>query len=97
MVRKKIEEIYHLIGNKLKLEICFILSNKKLSLTEITKLYEQNYGFKKYRETIFRALDSMLKSNLIEKLYDVNKKKILYSLRISNISIDFKNKSIKFT
>jgi hypothetical protein len=90
-VSDDIDKINHLIGNKLKLELCFILSDKKLSLNEVVLLYEQKFKKKKYRETVFRALDEMLKSKLIEKTYDSDRKKIQYGLIITGLQFNFIN------
>lgn len=89
------KDISNLMGNRLKLELCFILREKKLSLNEIVEAYEQKYGTKKYRETIFRALQEMLKSELIEKTYDQQRKKIQYHLLIRGLLIDFAREKIE--
>ena len=89
-----IKKISRLIGSSIKLELSFIISTNKLSLAEVVEIYKKNYGEIKNRETIYRILESMLKSEILDKEYDKTRKVLVYFLKSSKIEIDFVEKKI---
>lgn len=93
-MEENIEKISRLIGSSIKLELSFIISTNKLSLAEVVKIYKKNSGEIKNRETIYRILESMLKSEILDKEYDKTRKVLVYFLKSSKIEIDFVEKKI---
>lgn len=89
-----IDCLHNLTSSKLKIQLCFILGSGEYSLNEIHQKVKQDYGIKKNKETIYRALESLLKSNLAEKKYDANDKVLKYSLKISKVEVDFIDKTL---
>ena len=93
-MEENIEKISRLIGSSIKLELLFIISTNELSLAEIFEIYKKNYGKIKNRETIYRILESMLKSEILDKEYDKTRKVLVYFLKLTKIEIDFGEKKI---
>ena len=89
-----IDNIYNLLSSKLRIMICLTLNKDELSLSEIMEYIKKSYKIKKSKEAIYRALENMVNSNLVEKKYDQNSKKLKYSLKVTKLEIDFKNKEI---
>lgn len=96
-MHQDIDHLYNLTSSKLKIQICLILGNGEYTLNEIHQKIEQEYNTKKNKETIYRALESLLKSNLVEKKYDKLDKSLKYSLKISKIEVDFTNRRLLFS
>lgn len=86
--------LHNITSSKLKIQLCFILGSGEYSLNEIHQKVKQKYGIDKNKETIYRALETLLKSNLAEKKYDGNDKVLKYSLKISKVEIDFIDNTI---
>ena len=91
-----IERFIQLLGNKTKLMLCFVIKDKKLALPEVVEEFKKKYKIKKYRETLYRLLEQMVKSNLLEKEYEKESKKLVYYLKIDKIELDFLEPSLIF-
>lgn len=89
-----IDCLHNITSSKLKIQLCFILGSGEYSLNEIHQKVKQKYGIEKNKETIYRALESLLKSNIAEKKYDANDKVLKYSLKISKVEVDFSTNAI---
>lgn len=89
-----IDNLHKLTSSKLKIQLCFILGNGEYTLNEIHQQIETEYSVKKNKETIYRALESLLESNLVEKKYDSTEKVLKYSLNVTRIEVDFINQKL---
>lgn len=91
---KNLDTIKNLLSSQLKVTLCFILDEKGKSLSEIIIDYDKKFKQKKNRETIYRALESMVGSNFLEKKYDPTNKKLIYLFKLKKIELDFVQKEI---
>ena len=83
------------ISNETRTELLRILSKSEgLSLGECYSLAINKYiGI--HKESIYRALEKLVKSNLIDKEYCVKRKKIVYKLKYYKITICLKTGRIQ--
>lgn len=94
---QEINQLYNLTSSILKIQICLILGNEEYTLNEIHQKIEQEYNTKRNKETVYRALESLLKSKLVEKKYDQLDKALKYSLKINKIELDFTSRKLLFS
>lgn len=92
----KINGRINCLNSKTKLMICFVLDGKELSLPKVVEEIEKLFKIKTHRETIYRSLESLRKSDIVKKEYFPEEKVIKYSLKIKRIEIDFIKKELQF-
>ena len=91
----ELENIDLLIGNVMKLRLLLTMSyNEEKTLLEIKNLMKKEFQIQINRETIYRAIESMLGSGFIVKSYNISKKGITYKLVIERVLIDIKHSKI---
>ena len=91
-----IMQIASALSSETRLKLIRIISNNQLSAVEAFKIYNKTYNEKKHRETIYRELESLVKSNILNKSYLKNKKKIVYELVSEKIIFDLLKNQIEF-
>lgn len=80
-----------MLGSVTRLNLLRILAkNVNLSAIEIYRSYNNQFK-KKRRETLYKELERLADSGLVEKKYLKNKKKLVYNLSITKINIDLNN------
>lgn len=92
----EIDERIKCLNHKNKIMICLSLGSKSLSLTEIVREIENNFNIKVYRVTIYRSLEGLRKLGIIEKEKSKENGKVKYSLKITNIQIDYLSQKFIF-
>jgi len=90
----KISKFLKNISSPTKLYILNLLKNSPRSNSEIFEILEKKKIIQD-RSTSYYALESLLKSDIIEKFYDQDQKKILYRLKLKSISLDLLQFSLK--
>jgi len=90
----KISKFLKNISSPTKLYILNLLKNNPRSNSEIFEILEKKKIIQD-RSTSYYALESLLKSDIIEKFYDQDQKKILYRLKLKSISLDLLQFSLK--
>ncbi len=86
-------KVFRALCSELRREILSLLSEKPMTASETQKAVK-NRGFKiKYRETIYRALETLVDSGLVEKFY-VSKKGLSYKLACTQITMYISKSSL---
>jgi Fe2+ or Zn2+ uptake regulation protein len=89
-------KIISALDSDLRREILKILAEKSLTVSE-TKDALKNRGFNaRYRETVYRALETLVDSGLVNKYYE-KEKGLAYRLAYKRIIIGISNKSLDIT
>jgi Fe2+ or Zn2+ uptake regulation protein len=83
------EEFLGAFGSALKARIPTILASGNLTLSEVVAEYRRRYDKTVYRETVYRALESLSKAGIIDKNYDKSVKRIKYKLNHGAFVVDF--------
>jgi Fe2+ or Zn2+ uptake regulation protein len=73
----------------IRVRVCIALGDKELTLKQIFEECKNKYSETKNRETIYRALEELLKYNIVDKRYNKKEKRICYNLRVKKALIDF--------
>jgi len=94
MTKKDITNISKKLSSKTRLKILEILDDEKLSVNEIREIYEQKYKDIR-RESIYRELEKLRASKLVNREYDDENKNFVYQLGYDVLNIDLKNMQIE--
>ena len=73
--------------NKKKLKVLMELQSKPLALQELYSIFKNEI---KYKDNLYRYLEDMVGVGILKKEYDVEKKRIMYSLDVDRIIINLK-------
>lgn len=90
----KISKFLKNISSPTKLYILNLLKKNSRTNSEIFEILEKKKLIQD-RSTSYYALESLLKSEIIEKFYDKNQKKILYRLKLKSITFNLLQFSLK--
>jgi len=81
------DKVLKALNSQLRREILKIISDEPMNVMLVLKELN-NKGLKvKYRETIYRALEKLVDSGLVEKFYN-REKGLCYKLKAKTIKID---------
>ena len=82
-----IAKIISALDNDLRREILKVLAEKPYTVLEVLNRLKRK-GFEvKYRETVYRALEKLVDSELVEKSY-VKEKGLCYKLCLTHLTIE---------
>lgn len=76
------------LSSDTRLKILKILVNNELASIEVYNKYIEKFKGQKQRETIYRALETLLSADILEKKYDNEKKSLVYSIKHNQLIID---------
>lgn len=79
------------IDSPIRLTILSILSERELTLSELTRELGEGH----YRDKIFRHMEILVRNNLVEKKYDKGTKRITYSLVSREVKFEYKVISVE--
>jgi Fe2+ or Zn2+ uptake regulation protein len=83
-----IKTVSQALSSDTRLNILKVLINGELSSIEVYNKYIEKFKGKKHRETIYRALETLLSADILEKKYDNEKKSLVYSIKYNQLIID---------
>ena len=85
------------LSSNTRLNILKILSKfSRLSSIEVYRKFITEFGEKNIRrETIYKELENLLSSGIIDKEYDKGEKKLFYILKFKQIIFDLSNFEIR--
>ena len=83
----EIDKVIAALNSKLRREILSIVSKQPMPVIQVLKELKKRRFEVKYRETVYRALEKLVNSGLVEKCY-VKEKGICYKLKVKIIKID---------
>jgi len=83
------------LSSDTRLNILKILVNNELASIEVYKKYIEKFKGDKQRETIYRALETLLRADILEKKYDNEKKSLVYSIKNNQLIIDLIEQKVK--
>lgn len=91
------ENLFSVLSSKVRIEILNILASKSGSVKDILKELQTRSILIKYRESVYRDLEKLVGTGLVEKYYDNKDKGIRYRLLITKIQVDFRTGEISQT
>jgi len=83
----EIDKVIAALNSKLRREILSIVSKQPMPVIQVLKELKKRRFKVKYRETVYRALEKLVNSGLVEKCY-IKEKGICYKLKVKIIKID---------
>ncbi len=87
--------IFKNFNTELKVQIAIVLSNDVMTAREIIDEHKALFGGSIRRETVYRALESMIKYGAVEKKYDSESNAVYYKLVIKSFKINFVDRDLK--
>ena len=91
----KVEDVLKGLSSDTRLLIIDSLKNGPKSAIQVFNDISDNAGIKN-RETIYRALERLVDIQILEKKYDLNTKKILYSIKNNTITLSLLSDEVLF-
>ena len=93
----QLEKIGKMLSNSNRIKIIKIVGeNRTTTAFDCYNTFRGKYDSKIRRETIYRELERLHESDILIKKYDLNDKKLIYSLKFKKFSLNFINMKIKF-
>ena len=86
----KIYKIIRALDNDLRLLIIDKLIGNSLTEKELFETISKERPDLKYRESLYRQIETLVQAGLVTKYYDTAKRRICYTCELDNISIDLK-------
>lgn len=81
-------QILRALSYDVRIDIMKMLAENPLNMSNIfSATVGLGYDLK-YKETLYKEVDMLVKADLVEKYYDNNKKEIIYKSRLSQVLID---------
>jgi DNA-binding HxlR family transcriptional regulator len=84
---RTLARIANSLKNEKRVKVLKELTGGPKSLSE---LFEKLSTEIKYNDSLYRYLEDMVETGLVNKKYDVKRKRILYELKVDQITIDFR-------
>ncbi len=94
MTKEKVVELSKKLSSETRLKIIEILDDDQLSFQEVRDVYEDKYEDIR-RETVYRELENLNESNLVEKKYDEENKVITYGLKHDLVEVNLSSMELK--
>jgi Fe2+ or Zn2+ uptake regulation protein len=82
------------LSNETRVKILNLISAEDKSSIATHEEYKKRFSDSKHRETIYRELENLVESGLVEKYYDDQEQQLKYSLSHEKILIDLGDNSI---
>ena len=90
------EDLFRVLRSPLRMEILKLTGEKSMSINDILlALNKQGFNIK-YRESVYKSVEKLVSIGLVEKSYDSDTKRIIYSLRFDNLKIDLRKGDVSF-
>jgi len=83
---KEVSETFLILSNVKRLRLLFLLSKTPPSSSAEIHRLAQKEGIYDNRETTYRALEDLVKTKLVSKTYDEEKKELVYRFKNENNS-----------
>jgi len=90
-------KVFSALASSTRLAILQLLANTPLNVGEILELLNQRGIQISHRESVYRAVEKLRKAGLVDKLYDNERKSLLYKIKYKKLIYDFQNGNISFT
>ncbi|MDP2788569.1 MAG: transcriptional repressor [bacterium] len=90
-----LKNVSRALSSDTRLNILKILVNNDLSSIEVYNKYVEKFDGKKHRETIYRALETLLSAGILEKKYSNERKNVVYSIKYNQFIIELINQKVK--
>lgn len=71
-----------------------IIAQAERSAIDAYQEYRKKYRDKKHRESIYRELEKLTKSGILQKYYNSEKKELVYKLSSERLFIDLSNGTV---
>lgn len=84
MNNSSVIEVAQALSSETRLNLIGVIGNRSLSLYEISNQFESGI----HRESIYRALERLVKAGILLKLYNEMKKRYEYSIKNHQITLD---------
>lgn len=82
------------LSNPTRVKLLQLLSDENYGASEAHKMYNQTFNEGKHRESIYRELEKLVDSDLVEKDYNQEEKRLVYSLAYESAKVDFANSEV---
>ena len=92
----EIDKVIAALDSKLRREILSIMSEKPMTVIQVFEELKKRKIEVKYRETVYRALEKLVDSGLIEKYYE-KEKGLCYKVSLTSITIDITKGTVSKT
>lgn len=92
-----VSDLGSILSNPTRVRLIRLLSTESYSATEAYEVYNRSFEPSKHRESIYRELEKLVESGLVEKSYSESSKRLEYSLQYSAVSIDLANSDVELT
>lgn len=83
----KIDKTVAALNSELRREILKIISKEPMTVIQVLEELRKRKFEVKYRESVYRALEKLVDSELVEKCY-VKEKGLCYKLKVKTLRID---------
>jgi Fe2+ or Zn2+ uptake regulation protein len=83
----EIDKAVSALGSKLRREILKIISKEPMTVIQVLEELRKRKFDVKYRESVYRALEKLVDSGLVEKCY-IKEKGLCYKLKVKIVKID---------
>ena len=82
-------DIISALNSETRLRIIMLLQEEPLSTKDVQKKYNNRFDRDLRRESIYRALEKLRDSGLIQRQYDESEKNFVYSPTRDSFTVDF--------
>jgi Fe2+ or Zn2+ uptake regulation protein len=83
----EVDKVVSALNSKLRREILKIISEEPMNVIQVLRELRKRKLDVKYRETVYRALEKLVNSGLVEKHY-IKGKGLCYKLAVKIVKID---------
>ncbi len=83
----EIDNAVSALSSKLRREILKIISKEPMTVIQVLEELRKRKFYVKYRESVYRALEKLVDSELVEKCY-IKEKGLCYKLKVKIVKID---------
>jgi DNA-binding transcriptional ArsR family regulator len=90
----EIEEVAKALSSDTRLNILKVLAEGDASAVHVYKMYNERFGDRRERATIYRELEVLFNSDLLVKTYKEKSKEIVYRLAARSINLDLINQIV---
>ena len=90
-----IVDIGKALSNRTRTQLLFLLTDGPKSTSSLHEEYLKEFDEERHRESIYRELEKLVDSGIVNKQYDDELKQFLYSLDFDSLIVDFKEESVK--
>jgi len=89
--RSQLKVVIAALANDMRMQLLQTLSGEPLPASRVFAETKMMGSDVRYRETVYKGLETLVSAGLVDKKYDKKKKIIVYSLVGETLSIDLRN------